>query len=59
MAGYQEVPIVLDEQTYEAIIELLVTDDENDIKRFIVKVLTEYAENEGYVDDEYNFSDDD
>ena len=59
MAGYQEVPIELDEETYEAIIELLGTDDENDIKRFIVKLLTEYAENEGYVDDEYNFSDDD
>ena len=59
MAGYQEVPIELDEETYEAIFELLWTDDENDIKRFIVKVLTEYAENEGYVDDEYNFSDDD
>ena len=51
MAGYKEVPIEIDEETYDAIVELIGTDDENDVKAFIIKVLTEYAENEGYMDE--------
>ena len=52
MAGYQEVPIELDEDTYEAIVELIGSDNEDEIKAFIVKVLTRYAENEGFIDDQ-------
>ena len=57
--GYVEVPIELDDDTYDAIVELIGSDDEDDIKRFIIKTLTEYAENEGYLDDEYEFSEND
>lgn len=59
MAGYQEVPIELDEETYEAIVELIGSDDEDDIKHFIVRILTDFAENEGCLDDEYEFPTDD
>ena len=58
MANYVEVPIELDDDTYDAIVDFIGSDDENDIKRFIVKVLTEYAENEGHTDDGYDFSED-
>ena len=59
MAGYVEVPIELDDDTYDAIVELIGSDDEDDIKAFIVKALTKFAENEGYnINNEYQFSED-
>ena len=59
MAGYVEIPIEVDDDTYDAIVELIGSDDENDIKAFIIRVLTECAENEGHIEDGYEFSEDD
>ena len=57
MSRIVEVPIEVDSETYDAIVELIVSDDETDVREFIIKILTEYAENEGYMDneDEYDF----
>tara|TARA_Y100000593_G_scaffold7084_1_gene13330 strand:- start:266 stop:481 length:216 start_codon:yes stop_codon:yes gene_type:complete len=57
MSRIVEVPIEVDSETYDAIVELIGSDDETDVREFIIKILTEYAENEGYMDneDEYDF----
>tara|TARA_Y100000814_G_scaffold265232_1_gene218366 strand:+ start:110 stop:322 length:213 start_codon:yes stop_codon:yes gene_type:complete len=56
MSRIVEVPIEVDSETYDAIVELIGSDEENDVREFIIKILTEYAENEGYVNnDEYEF----
>ena len=56
MSRIVEVPIEVDSETYDAIVELIGSDDENDVREFIIKILTEYAENEGYANnDEYEF----
>ena len=56
MSGIVEVPIEVDSETYDAIVELIGSDDENDVREFIIKILTEYAENEGYANnEEYEF----
>tara|TARA_Y100001963_G_scaffold52693_1_gene73841 strand:+ start:381 stop:602 length:222 start_codon:yes stop_codon:yes gene_type:complete len=56
MSRIVEVPIEVDSETYDAIVELIGSDEETDVKEFIVKVLTKYAENEGYSDvDEFDF----
>ena len=54
MSSFVEVPIEIDEETYDAIVELLGSENENDIRDFIVKLLAKYAENEGYVENEYD-----
>ena len=51
---YTEIPIEIDDDTYDAIVTLIGSDNENDVKNFIIKLLTEFAENEGY-NDEYEF----
>tara|TARA_B100000519_G_C14111786_1_gene376138 strand:+ start:357 stop:569 length:213 start_codon:yes stop_codon:yes gene_type:complete len=56
MSRIVEVPIEVDSETYDAIVELIGSDEENDVREFIIKILTEYAENEGYANnDEYEF----
>ena len=56
MSRIVEVPIEVDSETYDAIVELIGSDDENDVREFIIKILTEYAENEGYANnEEYEF----
>ena len=56
MARIVEVPIEVDSETYDAIVELIGSDEENDVREFIIKILTEYAENEGYANnEEYEF----
>ena len=57
MSRIVEVPIEVDSETYDAIVELIGSDDETDVREFIIKILTEYAENEGCMDneDEYDF----
>ena len=56
MSRIVEVPIEVDSETYDAIVELIGSDDENDGREFIIKILTEYAENEGYANnEEYEF----
>ena len=52
MTNFVEVPIELDNDTHDAIVEFIQSNDEDDIKDFIVKVLTEYAENEGCLNDD-------
>jgi len=60
MSRIVEVPIEVDSETYDAIVELIGSDDENDVREFIIKLLTEYAENEGYKDaDEFDLYEDD
>ena len=59
MSRIVEVPIEVDSETYDAIVDLIEADDETDVRDFIVKLLTEYAENEGYKDvDEFDFYED-
>ena len=59
MAKYVEVLIELEDDVYDGIVDFIGSDNEDDIKRFIVKTLTTVAENEGildeegYIDDEY------
>ena len=56
MSRIVEVPIEVDSETYDAIVELIGSDEENDVREFIIKILSEYAENEGYANnDEYEF----
>tara|TARA_Y100000817_G_scaffold306959_1_gene292780 strand:- start:1850 stop:2062 length:213 start_codon:yes stop_codon:yes gene_type:complete len=56
MSRIVEVPIEVDSETYDAIVELIGSDEENDVREFIIKILTEYAENEGYANnEEYEF----
>tara|TARA_B100000700_G_C15041926_1_gene855737 strand:+ start:2777 stop:2989 length:213 start_codon:yes stop_codon:yes gene_type:complete len=56
MSRIVEVPIEVDSETYDAIVELIGSDDETDVREFIIKILTEYAENEGYANnEEYEF----
>ena len=56
MSRIVEVPIEVDSETYDAIVELIGSDDDNDVREFIIKILTEYAENEGYANnEEYEF----
>ena len=60
MSRIVEVPIEVDQDTYDAIVELIGSEDETDVKDFIVKVLTKCVENEGYSDvDEFDFYEDD
>lgn len=59
MSRIVEVPIEVDSETYDAIVELIGSEDETDVRDFIVKLLTEYAENEGCKDvDEFDFYED-